>query len=105
MLAITALVGVMSLQGADQNWTGQISDSVCAKKHPEGDGQKGLAVRKQCIEVCIRNHASYVLVSNDVVYEIANQNEPGLAKYAGEDVKVTGTIDGNTITVKTIEKP
>jgi hypothetical protein len=93
------------LQGAEQSWIGQISDSVCAQKHPEGEssGQKGAALRKQCIEVCIRNHASYVIVSNNKVYDVENQGEPNLVKYAGEDVKVTGTLNGTTITISKIE--
>ncbi len=44
------------------------------------------------------------MVVGDKVYSIANQDAPGLAKYAGDNVKVTGKMDGDTITVTKIAK-
>jgi hypothetical protein len=43
-------------------------------------------------------------VVGDKVYSIANQDEAGLAKYAGDSVKVTGKIEGDTITIAKIKK-
>ena len=45
-----------------------------------------------------------MVVVRDKVYSIANQDAAGLAKYAGDSVKVTGTMDGDTITVTKIAK-
>jgi hypothetical protein len=44
------------------------------------------------------------MVVGDKVYSIANQDKVGLAKYAGDNVKVTGKMDGDTITVAKISK-
>jgi len=94
----TALaMGTIGLLGADQTWTGKISDSMCGASH-------GGNPAPQCTAACIKKGAKYVVVVGDKVYNVANQDAAGLAKYAGEDVKVTGTMDGDTITVAKISK-
>jgi hypothetical protein len=96
-LAATLALGAMGLMGADQSWTGTISDSMCGASH-------GSTPAAQCTAACVKKGAKYVVVVGDKVYSIANQNAPGLAKYAGANVKVTGKIDGDTITVAKINK-
>ncbi|MGB6945792.1 MAG: hypothetical protein WBE37_25565 [Bryobacteraceae bacterium] len=97
-LAATLAMGTMGLLGADQSWTGTISDSMCGATHPSG------TPAKQCTTGCVKKGAKYVVVVGDKVYSIANQDAPGLAKYAGDHVKVTGKMDGDTITVAKIKK-
>ncbi len=97
-LAATLAMGTMGLLGADQSWTGTISDSMCGATHPSG------TPAKQCTTGCVKKGAKYVVVVGDKVYSIANQNAPGLAKYAGDQVKVTGKMEGDTITVAKIKK-
>lgn len=96
-LAAALTLGAMGLLGADQSWTGTISDSMCGASH-------GSNPAKQCTLGCIKKGAKYVVVVGDKVYTVANQNAPGLMKYAGENVKVTGKMNGDTITVKKISK-
>jgi hypothetical protein len=96
-LVSTLALGAMGLLGADQSWTGTISDSMCGASH-------GSTPAKQCTTGCVKKGAKYVVVVGDKVYSIANQDAEGLAKYAGDSVKVTGTMDGNTITVTKISK-
>jgi hypothetical protein len=52
----------------------------------------------------VKKGAKYVVVVGDKVYSIANQDAADLAKYAGDNVKVTGKMDGTTITVTKISK-
>ena len=75
-LAATLAMGTMGLLGADQSWTGTISDSMCGATHPSG------TPAKQCTTGCVKKGAKYVVVVGDKVYSIANQDAPGLAKYA-----------------------
>jgi len=102
-MAATLAIGAMGLLGADQSWTGTISDSMCGASHPPEDHGKPMTA-KQCTVGCVKEGAKYVLVVGGKVYGISNQNEPGLAKYAGDNVKVTGTMTGDTITVAKIAK-
>jgi hypothetical protein len=96
-LTATFALGAMGLFGADQSWTGTVSDSMCGASH-------GSTPAKACTTGCVKKGAKYVVVVGDKVYKVANQDEPGLAKFAGDNVKVTGTLDGDTITVKKIAK-
>lgn len=88
-------LGAMGLLGA--SWTGTISDSMCGASH-------GSTPAKQCTLGCVKKGAKYVVVVGDKVYSVANQNEPGLMKHAGETVKVTGKLSGDTITISKISK-
>jgi hypothetical protein len=97
-LAATLAMGTVGLFGADQRWTGTISDSMCGISHPAATPSK------QCTTGCVKKGAKYIVVVGDKVYNVANQDEPGLAKYAGEKVKVTGKLDGDTITVAKVKK-
>ena len=96
-LAATLAIGTMGLLGADQSWTGTISDSMCGASH-------GTTPAKACTTGCVKKGAKYVVVVGDKVYSIANQDAPGLAKYAGDSVKVTGSMSGDSITVSKIRK-
>jgi hypothetical protein len=96
-LAATLAMGTMGLMGADQSWTGTISDSMCGASH-------GSTPAKACTNGCVKKGAKYVVVVGDKVYSIANQDAADLAKYAGDSVKVTGTMSGDTITVSKISK-
>jgi len=101
--AATLALGAAGLLGADQSWTGQISDSMCGASHPPEDHGKPMTA-KQCTIGCVKEGAKYVFVSGGKVYKISNQKDPGLVKYAGDNVKVTGTMSGDTITVTKIAK-
>jgi streptogramin lyase len=97
-LAATLALGTVGLFGANQSWTGTISDSMCGISHPAA------TPAKQCTNGCVKKGAKYVVVAGGKVYNVANQEEPGLMKYAGDKVKVTGKLDGDTITVVKIKK-
>jgi hypothetical protein len=96
-LAVTLAIGAIGLFGADGSWTGTISDSMCGASH-------GSTPAKQCTTGCVKKGAKYVVVVGDKVYAIANQDAAGLAKYAGDSVKVTDKMDGDSITVTKIDK-
>jgi hypothetical protein len=109
LLVYASLFSSVSLFAAEESWTGQISDSVCGQFHPSQKGPTGPANdptvkgRKQCALICNKNGSPFVFVVGDKVFDIANQNEPNLMKYAGEGVKITGTLAGKTITATKVE--
>jgi hypothetical protein len=53
-----------------------------------------------CVKKCLKSGASAVLVVGDKVYKIANQK--AVLKFAGLDVEVDATVDGDTIQVTKI---
>jgi len=89
LLAVFALCAA-SAMAAD--WTGYIIDKSCStKKEMWGD--------EACAKRCMGRGDPAVLVTDDgTVYTVANQEK--VKDSAGKKVTVTGTINGNTITVE-----
>ena len=106
-LGVIAVIGALAVVPAaaqkDQTWKGAISDSKCNGKHmAEHDGKKMTDV--ECTKMCMKN-AKYVFVSEGKVYQLANQQSRTIASHAGQQVELIGTIEGDTITAKTIKAP
>jgi hypothetical protein len=55
-----------------------------------------------CTNACVKAGAKYVFISNGKTYNIANQDLADLQEHAGHVVKLTGSLDGDTITVSKI---
>src|SRR5580692_8120984 len=92
----------------DQIFTGLITDSMCAQshaaniEHARGNSGKTMT-EKECTVGCVtRRGQKYVLVSGGKVYQLSNQTYAALATYAAENVKLTGKLAGDTITVSNI---
>jgi hypothetical protein len=83
---------------ADQTWTGTVSDSHCGLNHSTPS-----AAAAQCVEKCVAGGAKYVLVSGGKVYQLDPQAE--FKGKGGTEVKVTGTLSGDTITVSGVTEP
>lgn len=96
LLGVALLVfGCMAWAGG-KSWTGVVSDSHCGAKHSTAsDAAAG------CVAKCVDGGAEYVLVSGGKVYKLDNQDE--FEEYAGQSVKVTGTMEGDTIKVESVE--
>ncbi len=99
LLAMVLGVG-LSLAGsgkaASRTFVGEISDSMCGLKHMMPGGAE------KCTDECVKNGAKYVLADEAAgkVYKLSDQTKS--AKFAGEKVKVTGTVTGDTIHVVSI---
>ena len=93
------LLAVASLSGAQntQTFTGTITDSECALA---GHAQMRMGpTHAEYIVACIRSHgALYVLHDGKNVYVLSDQKTP--EKFAARKVRVTGTLDARTNTIK-----
>jgi hypothetical protein len=104
-LAVAALSVGLSVVPAvaassTETLTGKISDTMCGAKHHEG------ASPAECVRKCVKNGAHYALVVGDKVYTLKTSNRSTLSKLNGlawENAKVTGTAEGDTISVKSIK--
>ena len=88
--------------GAQQTWTGQISDSLCKAKHEEAAEGQGKMADHDCTVSCVRGGSKYVLLVDGKVLQIANQDQKDLQTLAGQPVTVTGELEGDTITIAAI---
>jgi len=101
-LCVAILLGsslsfVGTARAATRTFVGNISDSMCGLKHMM-PGQSD----KDCTLECVKAGSKFVLadVANGKVYQLSDQKKP--AEFAGQKVKVTGTLKGDTINVTAI---
>jgi hypothetical protein len=91
-------LGVMGLSAQSaQTINGFISDAHCGASHssPSADATK-------CVKGCMKGGAQAVLVSEGKVYKLKGE-DAAIKGLAGENVTVKGTVDGDTITVTSVE--
>jgi hypothetical protein len=103
VIALTAMT-VFAASGAfaaTGTWTGKISDSGCGASHAKMKAQHP-GTDAECTVACVKGGGKYVFVSGGKVYTIANQDEKDLALNAGKTVKLTGDIEGTSITVSNV---
>jgi hypothetical protein len=104
-LGIVVLLGcsILSLgAGKSQTFSGEVSDSMCGASHMM-EGKKA-----DCARACVSKGSSYALVVGDKVYALKASDkavQDKLSELAGEQAKVTGTADGETIEVSSVAKP
>lgn len=92
---ILAAAGMMSAA----TFTGVVTDTMCGKDH----SAMGVKPDSKCARECVKMDPAkwkYAIVSGNNVYELSDQKAGD--KYAGQKVKVTGDLKGNTIQVQSI---
>ncbi|MGA8618180.1 MAG: hypothetical protein WB660_06610 [Candidatus Sulfotelmatobacter sp.] len=101
MVLCVELVIVPKLVAAGtQTFTGKVSDAMCGAKHSEGN-----LTPAACVRACVQKGANYSLVVGDKVYTLETKDQVALDelnKLAWEQAKVTGTANGDTISVKSV---
>jgi len=95
LLIVALFVSTMAVAG-DASWTGYIVDSKCGAKA----AHEGAA---ECTAKCVKEGAKLVFVSDvdKKVYSIADQDK--VAAHAGHHVAVKGSVEGDTLTVASID--
>jgi hypothetical protein len=102
IVVIGALAVVPVSAQKEQTWKGAISDSNCNGKHPAGEHDGKKMTDADCTGVCVKKGAKYVFVADGKVYQLANQSSKTIATHAGQQVELTGTMKGDTITATKI---
>jgi hypothetical protein len=102
-IVLTVVAAMMF--GAQQTWTGEISDGSCRAEHvPINEGDAVLPA-PECVKLCHRSSWKYVFVVGEKVYQISNQDAPDIEKFAGLTVRLTGEMKGDVVRVSSIEAP
>ena len=93
LLLVTALPGAQ----AKQTFVGVVTDSLCAMG--DHSGMRMGSNDAECARACIGAHgASYVLFDGRAVYALSDQKAP--ITFAGQKVRVVGTLDAKTKTIQ-----
>lgn len=95
-LVLALCAGTFAFAG-DGSWTGYISDSHCGAK---GVGEKHV----DCATKCVKEKGASLVFVDDAdhkVYNITDQDK--VAAHAGHHVTVKGSLDGDKLTVASLE--
>src|SRR5690242_20594115 len=103
-LAVAGLLGLGANAFAASTMTGLISDSQCGASHAAMTEHGAKMTDTQCTNACVQHGAKYVFVQNGKVLQIANQDFKDLPTLAGDTVRLTGDVKGDTVTVTKITK-
>jgi uncharacterized protein DUF5818 len=99
--ALILAAGIVYGQNPANTFTGEIMDSQCSKMGSHAMMQKQHAglTEKDCTLACVKNGGKFVLfdAAKQIVYTLDDQKKP--AAFAGQKVKVTGTVDSATNTI------
>jgi hypothetical protein len=96
IVSLFVVAAVFAAQRTD-TFTGVITDSECGVV---GHTQMRMgSTDAECTKACVDAHgASYVLYDGKTVYALTDQQTP--EQFAGQKVKVTGTFDVKTKTIR-----
>jgi hypothetical protein len=95
----TAFLNLQALAEAKHTFTGEVGDAMCGRKHMEGEPAA------ECTRACVAHGSKFALVVGDKIYTLETSDKAALAtldKQAGKTATVTGTLDGDTITVSSV---
>ena len=100
ILVLISNIGMGDAQSAkpQQIWQGFVTDTHCGTNCQV---TKSMTPDKRCVDRCVRQGSKYGLWVGRHVYELEPQSQA--ARYAASDVSVTGTLDGETIHIYSIE--
>jgi hypothetical protein len=97
LIASLLAVAALSAAPATQTFTGTITDNMCGNA-----GHAGMRMGPtdaECTTACVSAHgATYVLYDGKNVYTLSDQRTP--EKFAGQKVRVIGTLDKKTRTIQ-----
>ena len=90
------IVVALSAAPAKQTFTGTITDEMCARA--DRSHMRMGPTDAECTTACVGAHgAAYVLFDGKNVYALTDQHTP--EKFAGQKVRVVGTLDAKTRTI------
>lgn len=99
LLVSAAAAGLASVSAFGEQLTGYVSDSHCGKAH-----NKVSEANTACVKKCVGGGSDPVLVSNGKVMKFDPGSKDKVSAHLGEEVKIDGTVQGDVITVSSIDK-
>lgn len=85
---------------ATQTYEGEVTDTHCGARHTPAIAESAA----DCTRACVRSGEHFALVNGDKMYVLEGENQL-LNHAAGERVTITGTLNGNTISVASVRLP
>ncbi len=92
-------MSLCSVMAFADEWTGYISDAHCGAAH-----DKVSEANTKCISGCMKKGGDPVFVYQGKVLKFDADSAAKVKAFAAEEVKINGTLNGDTVTVTSIEK-
>jgi hypothetical protein len=96
-MAPLLLLSSLSFAQSQKTWDGFVTDTHCGTNCQRSSDMKP---DRACVRLCVRKGSKYGLWYGNHVYELAPQAQA--AKFAAENVRVTGTMANDTIRIGSI---
>jgi hypothetical protein len=87
-------IALAGLASGAETFTGVITDTMCGAKHTMMRNQAD----DKCVAMCTKGSSEFALYDGKTVMKLSDQKTPG--KFAAQRVKVTGTYDGKSKSIK-----
>jgi len=99
VLATFLVASVGSVAALADQITGYVSEAGCGAKHSTVS-----AANTKCVEGCIKKGSDPVLVSEGKVMKFDTDSKEKAKAFAGQNVKIDGTMDGDVVKINSIDK-
>jgi hypothetical protein len=93
-ICLTLMFAAVTIAAKADTFTGVITDTMCGAKHGMMKNQPD----DQCVKMCTKGQSSYALFDGANILNLSDQKTP--VKFAAQKVRVTGTLDQKTNTIK-----
>lgn len=99
VIASLFAVSLGSIAAMAEDLTGYISDSHCGAKHHEVS-----EANTKCVTGCLKGGDPVLVVGGDKVMKFDADSAAKAKEFAGQNVKISGSVDGNTVKISSIDK-
>jgi hypothetical protein len=99
VIFLAAFSSPHALAAGKQTFTGEVGDAMCGRKHMEDEPAA------ECTRACVAHGSKFALIVGEKIYILDTTDKTALAtldKQAGKTATVSGTLDGDTITVSSV---
>jgi len=93
-MKVALLFVFLGIAAGAETFTGVITDTMCGAKHTMMKNQPD----DSCVKMCTKGSSEYALFDGKNVSKLSDQKSP--ARFAAQRVKVTGTYDEKSKTIK-----
>jgi hypothetical protein len=99
VFASVLAASVCALGAFADDLSGYVSESGCGAKHHSPS-----EANTQCINKCLKGGSDPVLVVNGKVMKFDSDSKEKARAFAGDNVKIDGTADGDVVKINSIDK-
>jgi hypothetical protein len=95
----TAFPNPHALASGNRTFTGEVGDAMCGRKHMEDEPSA------ECTRACVAHGSKFALIVGDKIYARETTDKAALAtldEQAGKTATVSGSLDGDTIQVRSV---